>query len=277
MKTLLLVLAHPDDESFACGGTIAKYAERGCLVHLICATRGEAGSFGSYKDLSGEELGDIRQKELETSGTMLGITSVTFLGYKDGVLAGQHSGELEDKIYRQMTVISPDVVITFEPNGISNHPDHSKICLSTTFAFQKYAADMDSLKNGAAKLGQRAKKSFEQVSSEHEQIKEPKLYYACMPESVAAYLKKQKNIPAESFGKSWIGISDKFVTTVIDIDKYRTEKMKALKAHVSQQIDVDRFLSLSTQPLLRQEYFILHMQGIHEVFMGRNDRVAHRL
>ncbi len=271
MKTLLLVFAHPDDESFICGGTIARYVQSGWQVDLICATRGEAGNVDPYKDLSGEELGNIRQKELETAGTILGITSVTFLGYKDGALAGQHPGELEDKIYRQMTAIFPDVVVTFEPNGITNHPDHTKICLSTTFAFQKYTASLLPKQH----IGQREKKSFQETINQEE--KEPKLYYACMPESIASYLKQQKNIPAESFGKPWVGTPDKFITTVIDISKFRTKKIKAVRAHASQQADFDRFLSLSAHPLLRQEYFILRMQGVYEVFMGKTDRISNRL
>ena len=276
MKTLLLVFAHPDDESFVCGGTIAKYVQSGWQVHLICATRGEAGNFGPYKDKSREELGNIRQKELETAGTMLGITSVIFLGYKDGALAGQHSGELEDKIYRQMMAVFPDVVVTFEPNGISNHPDHSKICLSTTYAFQKYAQDFAKATGEiVVPVGQRAHRWFSQ--SEDVERTEPKLYYTCMPESIAVYLKKRKSIPVESFGKPWMGTEDKFITTVIDIGKFRTKKVKALQAHVSQQEDVDRLLSLSTHPFLKQEYFILRMQGMYEVFMGKTDRVSNRL
>ncbi|OGG11546.1 hypothetical protein A2Z00_04875 [Candidatus Gottesmanbacteria bacterium RBG_13_45_10] len=262
MKKLLLVFAHPDDESFSCAGTVAKYVKSGWDVDLVCATRGEVGITGPYGDISQEKLGAIRQKEAETAGTIIGISSITFLGYKDGTLLDLPPGELEDKIYPIMVERIPDSVITFDPTGISNHPDHIKMCYVTTFCFQKYAAWV------AEKLAQ-----MPSVDNDAE----PKLYYACMPESVATYLKKKKNIPAESFGKAWVGTEDKHITTVINIEKSQVTKKKALKAHVSQSIDVDRFLSLRKHPLLRHEYFILRMHGRFEVFMGKHDRVSNAL
>ncbi len=278
MKKLLLAFAHPDDESFACAGTVAKYVASGWTVHLVCATRGEAGSGGPYGEVSPENLGNIRQKELEEAGKLLGISSITFLGYKDGTLFGLNPGELEDKLYQQISGFAPDAVITFEPNGISNHPDHTKICLSTTYAFQKYARDV-AIAHGEIeiRISQRGRRSLLEADTEEGKQAEPRLYYACMPESVAAYLKKQKNIPTESFGKPWVGTPDKLVTTVIDIKRFKSKKIYALLAHKSQQSDVDRFLSLPTQPLIQQEYFLLRMQGIHEVFMGKTDHIASRL
>lgn len=277
MKKLLLSFAHPDDESFAAGGTVAKYVAAGWTVHLLCATRGEAGSAGPYGEVSSDSLGNIRQKELEEAGSILGIDSVTFLGYKDGLLSGLTPGDLEDPIYRQMAGFSPDVVITFEPNGISNHPDHRKVCLATTYAFQKYAKDV-ALARGElpVRIGQRAR-SFKEADAEETNLPEPRLYYVCMPETLVDHLKKQKVIPSESFGKPWVGIPDKLITTVIDIKRFKSKKIQAIQAHKTQQSDSDRFLSSNSQPLLDLEYFIMRMQGMHEVFMGKTDRVADRI
>ncbi|MBI2404822.1 PIG-L family deacetylase [Candidatus Gottesmanbacteria bacterium] len=278
MKKLLLSFAHPDDEAFMCGGTIAKYVQAGWEVHLLCATYGEAGGGGPYREVPEDLLGKIRQKELEESGTILGISAITFLGYKDGTLLGLHPGELEDKLYRPMASFAPDVVITFESNGISNHPDHSKICLSTTYAFQKYARDIAVVRGEIVeRVSQRARRTLLEADTEEEKQAEPRLYYACMPESIARYLKKQKNIPSESFGKPWKGTTDKFITTVVDVRKFRNKKIEALQAHKSQQADIDRFLSLTHHPLLDKEYYILRMQGLYEVFMGKTDRVSNRL
>lgn len=261
MKRLLLVFAHPDDESFSCGGTVAKYVHAGWKVDLVCATRGEDGSRGPYISLPQDQLGDIRQKELQKAGIALGLNSITFLGYKDGTLSAQTPGELEDTVYKKMEELVPDAVITMDTTGISNHPDHIKMCFVTTYAFQKYAAWVE-----------------EQLKDQKEAAQNfPKLYYACMPESVADYLKKKKNIPHESFGKPWLGTEDKNVTTVINIMKFASAKKKALASHISQQEDIDRFLSLPSQPLLNHEYFILRMQGTTEVFMGKNDHVANHL
>ncbi len=262
MKRILLVLAHPDDESFACGGTVAKYVDAGFRADLICTTRGEAGGGGPFGDISGTALGDIRQKELELAASILGISTITFLGYKDGTLHDEPPGEIEDAVFRKMIEMVPDYVITFDTTGISNHPDHIKICFSATYAFQKYASwVIDIMKRrGNADEGLL-----------------PKLYYVSMPESVATFLKKKKNIPEESFGRPWQGIEDKRITTVINIERYRSIKKKALRAHASQTSDVERFLSLARHPLLTYEYFILRMHGLQEVFMGKNDRFANRL
>jgi LmbE family N-acetylglucosaminyl deacetylase len=261
MKRLLLVFAHPDDESFSCGGTVAKYVKAGWRVDLICATRGEEGSRGPYVKLPQEKLGDIRQKELQKAGITLGINSITFLGYRDGTLSSQTPGELEDKVHKKMEELVPDTVVTMDTTGISNHPDHIKISFVTTYAFQKYAAWIES----KLKDQEEAAQIF------------PKLYYACMPESIADYLKKKKIVPAESFGKPWKGTPDKNITTVINIMKFAATKRRALASHISQQESVDQFLSLPSQPELKHEYFILRMQGTTEVFMGKNDRVSNAL
>ena len=257
----MLSFAHPDDESFCCGATIAKYVKEGWRVDLVCATKGEVGNSGPYT-ATGEALGAIRQRELEKAGTILGISSITFLGYTDGTLAGLHSGELEDKIYEKMEELVPDIVITFDTTGVSNHPDHIKICYATTFAFQKYAFWIQNRLSGA-------------VGFDEEQL--PKLYYACTPESIVNYLKKKKVFPDVSFNKPWLGTPDKFITTAISAKGFQTIKKQALRTHISQQQDVDRFLSLSKNPLASCEYFILRMHGTREVFMGKNDRVAAKL
>jgi LmbE family N-acetylglucosaminyl deacetylase len=242
MKRLLLVFAHPDDESFSCGGTVAKYVKAGWRVDLICATRGEEGGSG-----------EIRQRELQKAGIALGVSTITFLGYRDGTLSSQTPGELEDNVHKKMEELVPDAVITMDTTGISNHPDHIKISFVTTYAFQKYASRM-----------------------EKQQIF-PKLYYACMPESVAQYLQKKKTLPMESFGKPWRGTPDSKITTVINIMKFAAAKRLALTSHISQQESVDQFLSLPSQPELKNEYFILRMHGTTEVFMGKNDRVSNAL
>lgn len=248
MKKMLLVFAHPDDESFAVGGSAAKYARAGWRVDLLCATRGE---------MKGRNLGEIRTRELTEAATILGISSIIFLDYPDGALTQQHYGEIEDRLFRLMVELQPNVVITFNTTGISNHPDHVKIAMAGTFAFQKYAG---------GKLEQTGKED-----------NAPKLYYVCMPESVVSFLRIKKVTPEMSFDKPWRGTPDKFVTTVIDISRFKKFKEKALKAHISQRKKVERFLSLPLHPGLKQEHFILRMIGTREVFMGKNDRIANGL
>lgn len=256
MQRLLVISAHPDDESFMAGGTIAKYVDAGWQADLICATRGEEGERGPLVQLARDKVGDVRQKELEKSATVLGIHSITFLGYKDGTLPDRTPGDIEDAVNKKMLEIIPDVVITSDTTGISNHPDHIKLSYATTYAFQKYAKWIEEkLKN---------QEPAEQIF--------PKLYYACRPASLVAYAVKKKILPAESFGKPWSGVDDKKITTVIDISQYGNIKEKALRSHITQTADVDRFLKMKES--LKYEYFIFRMHGTTEVFMGKNDHVA---
>lgn len=261
MKHLLIVAAHPDDESFMTGGTIAKYVDMGWEVDLITATRGEEGQTGPLVNLTKDTLGLVRQKELQKAGTVLGIHSVTLLDYKDGTLSARTPGDIEDAVHKKMTELVPDVVITADTTGISNHPDHIKLSYATTFAFQKYAKWIESLL--------KTKEPVEQVF--------PKLYYACIPTSIVEFAIAKKTHPPESFGKPWKGVPDKKITTIIDIRDYSEKKLKALRCHVTQTADVDRSLSIPGQPLMKHEYFIFRMHGTTEVFMGKNDHVADSL
>ncbi len=278
---MLLIFAHPDDESFSCGGTVPKYVRAGWQVDLICATNGEDGSVGPYTNATADTLGSIRQKELEKAAETLGISSVTFLEYPDGALSVQNPGELEDKIFRKMIEVTPRVVITFEPRGISNHPDHMRLSTATTFAFQKYAASITevqtkkmSIANPPRHARERWKIPFADTVAHG---KEPKLYYASLPDSAVRYLVRAKVIPKESFGKPWVGVPDDEVTTVIDVRRFTSTKKKALLSHVTQTRDVEKFYALASHPLASTEYFVLRMQGTTEVFMGKHDRVSGRL
>ncbi len=264
MKSLLLVVAHPDDESFTMAGTAAKYVQAGWTVRVICATGGEVG-----------------ERELKEAALIVGVQSVIMLGYKDGSLAGREPGEIEEKVFRYMTSFTPDVTITFEPKGISNHPDHMKMTRATTYAFQRYAEAIEHVESYRISKGHPPRHARDVWQIDFAQaIKdsaEPRLYYACMPESVGTYLMKQKAVPKESFGKPWSMVPDKFITTIIDISHFAKVKEKALLAHKSQRDDVNRFFSPKAQPLLRHEFFFLRMQGTKEVYMGKNDSVSNRL
>lgn len=272
MKKLLLVFAHPDDESFVVGGTVAKYAALGWRIELICATTGQMGDRGSYDQSA--DLSAIRTRELEAAAAVLGIHEIIWLPYMDGKLKDIPPGELEDIIYKKMREREPDIVITFESRGISNHPDHVKISLSTTYAFQKYATYFVK----GEKLGRRdPRNKIVKKLGGYTDRDEPRLYYACMPQEVATFLKKNEVIPDESFGKPWEGVEDKKITTVIDIREYTEKKVAALAKHTSQLVDVERFLSIDSQPLAYQEYYILRMLGEEEFFLGKGDTVSNDL
>jgi len=279
-KKILCVFAHPDDESFFLGGTLAKYSKEKWIIHAICATNGEAGHSDIPSDSSVQNLGAIRRSELQEAATVLGIQEITFLDLKDGGLSTCTPGTLEDPIVQKMEAFLPDVVITFDPTGISNHPDHVKISYATTFAFQKYTKYLHSLVaktvigRGKEWKDQEYLRAFGDIEKT---LDDPKLYYACVPEEIISYMIAKKLHEREAYGKPLKGTPEKMVTTVIDIRPYQLVKGKALLCHKSQEKDVDKYISFEGNPLVDKEFFVLRMHGIYEVFMGKNDRIAGEL
>jgi len=153
-RRILSVLAHPDDESFGMGGTLALYAEKGVEVYLVCATRGEAGEVGPEYLQSYESIGELREAELRCAAGHLGLTGVHFLDYRDSGMTGSAANdhpeslvqadveEVASKIVHYIRKLKPQVVLTFDPIGGYRHPDHIAIHEATVKAFQ-YAGDLN--------------------------------------------------------------------------------------------------------------------------------------
>jgi LmbE family N-acetylglucosaminyl deacetylase len=132
---LLCVLAHPDDESLGNGGILAKCADEGIETYLLTATRGEQGWFGPEAENPGPEaLGRIREEELRCAAGVLGIQDVKLLDYDDGELDRADPAEAIASIASYIRQVRPQVVVTFDQNGIYGHPDHIAICRFTTAA-----------------------------------------------------------------------------------------------------------------------------------------------
>ena len=132
---MLCVLAHPDDESLGLGGIIAKYSSEGIEVHLVTATRGERGWFGPPEENPGpEKLGAIREEELAEAAKVLGICDVTMLDYRDGELHEADQRVLTRQIVEHIRRVRPDVVVTFDHNGVYGHPDHIAATRAATAA-----------------------------------------------------------------------------------------------------------------------------------------------
>lgn len=122
---LLVVFAHPDDESMGMGGTLAKYSAQGVETHYVCASRGERGWFGPEEQNPGlSALGQIREKELTAAVKELGMTGLYFLHYIDGEVDQADHQEAIGKIVTHIRKIQPQVVVTFPPDGNYGHPDH---------------------------------------------------------------------------------------------------------------------------------------------------------
>lgn len=133
-KAIAAVFAHPDDEAFGPGGTLALLSKTHD-VHLIIATGGEAGK-NSLKSKV-KLLSNVRKEELRESAKILGIKKVYFLGFYDGTLSNNLYHKLASKIQKKLEQIKPETVITFEPNGVSGHIDHITVSFVTTFAVRK--------------------------------------------------------------------------------------------------------------------------------------------
>jgi N-acetylglucosamine malate deacetylase 2 len=135
MKTRILaaVLAHPDDESFAIGGTLARYAREGQRIHLIVATLGERGIPGT----SAGKAARVRRAELRRACRELGITHISYLEFHDGRLAQVPEELGHARLEAALRQAAPDVVVTFGPDGISGHSDHVTISRWTTHVFDK--------------------------------------------------------------------------------------------------------------------------------------------
>ncbi len=145
---ILSVLAHPDDETFGMGGTLALYAQRGVDVYLVCATRGEVGDVDPEHMNGYKTAGEAREAELRCAAGKLGLAGVYFLDYRDSGMPGSPDNhharalaaapleEVAAKVAHYIRLLKPQVVLTFDPVGGYRHPDHIAIHRATVRAFE---------------------------------------------------------------------------------------------------------------------------------------------
>jgi len=135
-QRIACVFAHPDDETFLVGGTIAKYAAAGIRTDLFCATNGDAGKNSSVPVSSRDELAEIRKEELRAAGRVLGIASIELPGYADGTLHTLELTALIGDVVSFLRRTRPTVVIGFGPEGApTGHRDHRVMSYVVTAAF----------------------------------------------------------------------------------------------------------------------------------------------
>lgn len=263
-KRLLAVTAHPDDETFGCGGTLARHAAEGVQVTLVCATRGEAGEISDPSLATRENLAQVREQELRNACDALGVSDLHLLGYRDSGMAGtpenQHPealaqadrGRLVASVVEIIRKFRPQVVITFDPTGGYGHPDHIAIHEATLEAF--------------AASGDRDRFS-EQLGDGLAPHQPSKLYYFVFARSMARALHDSiveagvesdfANMDPES-----MGVPDDEITTVLDVGSYSDQKDQAARCHRTQIQGEDalswlppkvRARFLSTEYLVRAE------------------------
>lgn len=133
------VWAHPDDETYLSAGVMALNKRLGNRVVCITATRGEEGVQDESR-WPRARLGEIRQKEMEAGMAVLGISEHHWLDYRDGACSDVDKEEAVGKVAAWIQKVQPDTVMTFGPDGMTGHPDHSAVSAWTTEAFQRAAS-----------------------------------------------------------------------------------------------------------------------------------------
>ncbi len=148
-KTLIFFGAHPDDEAFGAGGTLAQYAAAGVKVYYACATRGEAGEAAPEYLKGYSSMGDMRWAELECSARTLGLAGIIHLGYRDSGMPGSKDnrhpealiskpvGDVAGCMAKIIRDLRPEVVVTFDPIGGYRHPDHIAVHDAAVKAFRE--------------------------------------------------------------------------------------------------------------------------------------------
>lgn len=136
---VLGLFAHPDDEVFCVGGTIARCADAGAVTAIVSLTQGEAGQIREAATATRRVLGAVRVTELEHSADALGVDHVTCLDLGDGHLAEQPREVIAATARTVIDQFRPDVVVTFGPDGAFGHPDHVTSCVATIDAVRTMA------------------------------------------------------------------------------------------------------------------------------------------
>jgi LmbE family N-acetylglucosaminyl deacetylase len=210
-RTILAVFAHPDDESVACGGTLARLADAGARVVLISATHGENGSISDPALVRDGDLGRARVAELRAAAQVLGIAEVLVFDHPDGELRWSQVAELHAEIVMTIARVRPDAVITFDEDGLYWHLDHIGVHERTTTALRTLGSDA------------------------------PPLYYVTMAQGVMQELAVAARASTGAEASSFWGISAdafgdhaKSPTFVVDAREWTPRKLAALRCHKTQ-------------------------------------------
>lgn len=132
-SSVLVVVAHPDDESFGLGAVVDGFVRAGARVSVLCFTHGEASTLHGVDG----DLAVVREGELEAAARALGIASVRLLGYADGALERTPVDELAARVAESVEEQAADGLLVFDTTGVTGHPDHVR----ATEAAVRCAAD----------------------------------------------------------------------------------------------------------------------------------------
>jgi len=216
-KVIVGIFAHPDDEAFGPGGTLAKLAKTND-VYIICATGGESGE--NHNNRYKRSISDIRKDELRRGAKILGVKRVYFLGFHDGMLSNNLYHEIAATVTKRLKLLKPDILITFEPRGISGHIDHIAMSMITSYVFKKLGF-----------------------------VKE--VWYYCLNEK---FTNRQRG--EDYFVYFPPGYKEQDIDKVINTKDVWDTKVKAMRMHKSQLKDTESILS-HYEKLPKREHFLI--------------------
>ncbi len=219
--TLLAIYAHPDDEAFGAGGTLARYAAAGIDVRLICATRGESGKITDPDIDPASDVAALREGELKDACAALGIPEPIFLGFHDSgrqertrhddpqALMNVDEMVLEEALLPWIERFRPQVMLTFDPHGGYGHIDHIRIQRAATAAFWSCG----NLVTAAPR----------------------RLFYNAIPvERMRRLQAARRGGPMDGLDPARYGVSDDSLAAVLDVSAFMEAKERAIRAHRSQ-------------------------------------------
>jgi N-acetyl-1-D-myo-inositol-2-amino-2-deoxy-alpha-D-glucopyranoside deacetylase len=277
LPTLLSVHPHPDDETIACGGVLARYVDEGARVVVVTCTGGEVGENQSGIDLGGRAMAEVRRDELAAALAALGVTEHEWLGYRDSGMAGEETNTHPDSFAaaptdaaaRRLAAIvrrvRPGVVVSDDEQGTYGHPDHVKAHEVTVRAV-RLAADRDADVDGDV---WRVAKRYVVALPRTRLLT---LHERMLAEGLASPFGEE---PVDAEGLPF-GVPDEQVTTTVDIGPWLERKRAALRAHASQIGPDSFFLNLPddlTSEVFGREHFALE-DGILDVHGHEDDLFA---
>jgi LmbE family N-acetylglucosaminyl deacetylase len=216
---VLIATAHPDDETFGCGGTTALLHRRDIPVHVLLATSGQAGEITDPELDTPENLanlGALRESEAQAAGAEVGVSSITFLGHHDGRLAAVGDATLARQVAAAIRRLRPAVVITFGPDGVYGHPDHLAIHRATRLAWDLAADDAVDLDGWPPHAAAR-------------------LFYQAMTAEMAARRNSERGpVRLGDVDHPFVGLPPEDITTRVDATAEVERKLAALARHRTQ-------------------------------------------
>jgi mycothiol S-conjugate amidase len=243
-RRLLAIHAHPDDESSKGSGTMARYADEGGRVVLVCATRGEEGDILNPRmDKPGikERMPELREAELATACDILGVEEIYHLGYRDSGMPGTEANKRPDafanadpeevvgKLVEIIRAERPQVVLGYDESRGYEHPDHVRVHELGTRAFHE-AGDPSRFPDAGPPWQPDKLYFFATFTKERMKI----LNDAAVAEGIET--------PFAGWLEQWdeMGFEEPDITAQINVADYIERRSKALLAHAT-QIDPDGF------------------------------------